>query len=258
MRVAASLYTMFTDVPLVERYQKAAKLGFKLVECPFPYTVDAEVLKKEADKYGLKHVFINAPPGDFAGGERGFGSLASEKERFIKSIDLAIHYANVLECKRIHVMAGINRVHDQKSYNTFVENIRYASEKLAKDGIECSIEPINNHTIPGYYLNSMELAVQVLEEVNAPNLKIDYDVFHLQLIQGQLTHLLKKHASIIGHIQVAQVPNRDEPDADGEIDYAYVMDLLKQTNPNWIVGGEYVNTTDDRTGDWVKKFGLEF
>uniref|UniRef100_A0A914D3D9 Putative hydroxypyruvate isomerase n=1 Tax=Acrobeloides nanus TaxID=290746 RepID=A0A914D3D9_9BILA len=244
MKVAANFGTMFTNVPLIERYAKAAKLGFKLVEVPFPYSVDAEVLKREADKYNLKHVLINGPPGNFEAGERGLAALASEKDRFLDSLETAVKYAKVL---------GLTK--EPSAFQVFVEHVRIAAERFAKEGIECLIEPINGYTIPGYFLNSLSQAIQVLELVNNPNLKIMFDFFHIQQISGQLTHEITKFVSKI----VSQVPKRDEPHKPGEIDHAYVFNLLKQVNPNWIIGAEYVNTSEtEDTVAWVKKYGLEF
>uniref|UniRef100_A0A914DBR0 Putative hydroxypyruvate isomerase n=1 Tax=Acrobeloides nanus TaxID=290746 RepID=A0A914DBR0_9BILA len=259
MRVAANLALMFTDVPLLQRYEKAAKMGFKLIECPLPYSVPAEDLRREADKYGQVHVLINAPQGDTIG-ECGFAALPSYKDYYIETIATAIKYAKILSCPRIHIMAGTNAKNDKESHDLFVGNIRYAAEEFAKEGFECLIEPINQITRPGFYLRSLEQAEQIIEEINAPNLTILYDTFHIQQIHGQLTYTIKKYASKIGQIQIAQVgKKRAEPDYEGEIDYDYVFKVLKEVNPNWIVGCEYFNQGDTlEYVEWVKKYGLEF
>uniref|UniRef100_A0A914DPW2 Putative hydroxypyruvate isomerase n=1 Tax=Acrobeloides nanus TaxID=290746 RepID=A0A914DPW2_9BILA len=237
-------------------------MGFKLVEVPFPYTVDVDDLKKEAEKYNLKHVLINAPPGNFEAGDRGLAAkilISHANDRFNQSLNTAIKYAKALSSPRIHVMAGIVKQYERSTYDIYVKNIRIAAEKFAKEGIECLIEPINNHTIPGYFLRNLGQAAQVLDEVKSPNLKILYDVFHIQQIHGQLSWTISEYASKIGHIQVAQVPKRTEPDTEGEIDYTYIFKLLKQNNPDWIIGCEYINSGEMKEFvEWVHKYGLEF
>ncbi|KAE9548691.1 hypothetical protein FO519_008089, partial [Halicephalobus sp. NKZ332] len=181
--------TMFTDVPLLGRYEKAAKVGFKLVEVPFPYSIPASELKKEADRNNISHVLINAPVGNFEG-----------------------------------------------------ENLIFANDIFEKEGIQLLIEPINSYTIPGYFLNSMDQAVSILDKVKSENVKILFDVFHIQQIHGQITGLVKRFEGKIGHIQVAQVPDRHEPDSPGELDYKYVFNLLSSVNVNWTIGCEYFNS----------------
>uniref|UniRef100_A0A914YYM7 Xylose isomerase-like TIM barrel domain-containing protein n=1 Tax=Panagrolaimus superbus TaxID=310955 RepID=A0A914YYM7_9BILA len=204
MRVVANLGTMFTDVPILQRYEKAAKIGFKLVENPFPYSVEASELKSAADKFNLKHILINAPCGNVDIGDRGIAASKNHLKDFEKSILKAIQYAKILECPKIHIMAG-------------------ALEGTSK------------------------------------NAKILFDIFHIQQIHGQISPFLKKYVDRIGHIQVAQVPFRHEPDSKGELNYLYIFELMKTVNDNWTIGCEYYNTTEDQNSvQWVKDFGLDF
>ena len=199
MRVAANLATMFTDVPLLSRYEKAAKVGFKLVEVPFPYSIPATELKKEADKNNLSHVLINAPVGSFENGDRGLGAIPERSEEFKSSIATALQYAKILECPRIHVMAGFSKS-DKNSENVFIENLKFANNVLEKEGIKVLIEPINSYSMPGYFLNNIDQAVSILEKVESDNVKLLFDVFHIQQIHGQITGLVKKFESKIGKV----------------------------------------------------------
>ncbi|CAD6188251.1 unnamed protein product [Caenorhabditis auriculariae] len=229
MRVAANLTMLFTEVPLIERYAAAARAGFKLVEVSLPYSESAETLKEQADKYQLQHTLINAPTGDWSAGFRGLASLSSQSEQFEKSIETAIEYAKTLKCPRVHVMAGIPLGEDIRfASETYSRNIRFASERLQKEKILCLIEPINTFTIKGYHLNSFDSASKLLDELADPNLKIQYDIFHAQQINGSLTATMQDLHERIGYIQVAQVPNRDAPNASGEINFAYVFECINK------------------------------
>ncbi|MFH4975190.1 hypothetical protein AB6A40_001899 [Gnathostoma spinigerum] len=261
MRVVANLSTMYQGVELLERYEKAAAAGFRLVEVALPYICPAESLKKKADQNGLRHVLINAPSvvflGDFKKGFRGIAALPNMLSEFPRSVESAIHYANILDCKKIHVMAGI-APDSPENTATFKENIRFASREFAKEGIMCLIEPINPITIPGYFLSTYEQAVGVINELNEPNLKLQFDVFHAQQICGRLTKTISDLAKLIGHVQVAQVPDRHEPDSDGEIDYKYIFSVLKK-HGDWAIGCEYIDQPDVASNlNWILQYHLSF
>uniref|UniRef100_F1LBV7 Putative hydroxypyruvate isomerase n=1 Tax=Ascaris suum TaxID=6253 RepID=F1LBV7_ASCSU len=257
MRVAANLSTMFQRVDLLQRYEKAASMGFRCVEVSIPYSQPAEMLKAEADRLKLQHVLINSPPGDWLKGDRGIAAIPTHKNDFGETLETAVKYANTLAVKKIHVMAGIIAVNDEAK-RTYVDNIRAASRRFARDGIMCLIEPINHISIPGYFLSTYEQAIDVIKEINEPNLKIMFDVFHAQQISGKLAHSIASLKPYIGHVQVAQVPDRHEPDSDGEINYKYIFEILKK-NGDWDVGCEYLERGD--TADyveWVHANGLVF
>ncbi|VDM49849.1 unnamed protein product [Toxocara canis] len=257
------------------RYEKAAAMGFRCVEVSLPYALPAEKLKAEADRLKLEHILINSPPGDWSKGDRGIAATPMRKKDFTESLEIAVKYANTLACKKIHVMAGVIGVNDETKL-TYVENIRAASRRFAKDDITCLIEPINHISIPGYFLSSYEQALEIVKEIGEPNLKIMFDVFHAQQICGKLTHsiaTLKPYIAVLGnqlpldevtssrisgHVQVAQVPDRHEPDSEGEINYDYVFKALKK-HGDWDVGCEYSERGD--TADYVKwahTYGLTF
>ncbi|GMS84073.1 hypothetical protein PENTCL1PPCAC_6248 [Pristionchus entomophagus] len=258
MRVAANLTMMYTEVPLLSRYARAAADGFKLVEVSLPYSDKAEDLKTAADYNGVKHVLINAVPGNWEGGQRGIASLASEQSTFSESISTTIHYAKTLDCKKVHVMAGIPSGSDISSAaKVFLENIRYAAETLHENGLECMIEPISRHAIAGYHLNSYEQAREILSAINTPNLFIQFDLFHASQLDEVVTPSeVEQWMDLIGHIQVAQVPSRGEPDTEGRVDYGMWLEWMKNSGRDWVIGCEYKPVT--KSVDWVKKYGLQF
>uniref|UniRef100_A0AC34Q4G1 Xylose isomerase-like TIM barrel domain-containing protein n=1 Tax=Panagrolaimus sp. JU765 TaxID=591449 RepID=A0AC34Q4G1_9BILA len=156
-------------------------------------------------------------------------------------------------------MAGLmdSKFSKNEMEEIFIQNLKFANDKFEKEGIELLIEPINSYTIPNYFLNSIDDGIKILEKIGSRNVKLLFDVFHIQQIHGQLTALIKKYQHLIGHIQIAQVPNRNEPDSPGEINYEYIFDVLKETNNDWIIGCEYFNKNPNTT-NWMEKYGLEF
>ncbi|GMT14621.1 hypothetical protein PFISCL1PPCAC_5918, partial [Pristionchus fissidentatus] len=257
MRVAANLTMLYTDVPLLARYERAAADGFKLVEVSLPYSEKAEDLKSAADSNGLSHILINAPAGNWSGGQRGIAALASHQIQFSKSIETSIEYAKTLQCRKVHVMAGIPTDSDLSNAATvFHENIRYASEKLGEHGMECLIEPINPITIPGYHLNSYDQALSIIDRLGLSNLSIQFDLFHAAQMSAGMPTNVDNWKKRIGHVQVAQSPSRGEPDTEGMIDYGRWFEWLKSSGEDWVIGCEYTPIT--KSFDWVNKFGLQF
>lgn len=257
MRAVANLSTMFQKFELLQRYEKASMLGFRCVEVSLPYSVPAEQLRAEAQRYDLQHILINAPPGQWSAGFRGTAALPEKQAEFEDGIEIAVKYANILSCKKIHVMAGISDVNDE-TRNTYVKNVRFAARRFAKEDITCLIEPINHISIPGYFLSSYDQALHVIKEVDERNLKIMFDVFHAQQICGRLSKTISSLAAHIGHVQVAQVPDRHEPDTDGEINFDYVFRTLQKYG-DWDVGCEYTETAVSKDAvRWVQRFGLSF
>jgi len=259
MRVAANLSMMYGDLELIERYARAAREGFRLVEVSLPYSVDATELKRAADEHNLQHVLINAPAGDWNHGFRGLACLPGHEQQFKESIQEALRYARTLKCSKIHVMAGIRPEHHSESqlFHLFLDNLRHACTEMAVHGITCLIEPISHIAIPNYFLNTVEQATTAIERLAMPNLKLQMDLFHVQQISGSLSHNIRQLRHIIGHIQVAQVPGRHEPNSDGEINYGYVFRLLREIgDPEWVIGCEYLNTNLGL--GWVGDNGLNW
>ncbi|EGT35681.1 hypothetical protein CAEBREN_17215 [Caenorhabditis brenneri] len=258
--VAANLNMLFTNLPLLQRYGAAASAGFKLVEVSIPYSEPAGKLREAADEHQLEHTLINAPPGDWNQGFRGIASLKSQKDEFRNSLDTAIEYAKTLGCPRVHVMAGIPKTDDDLTHASeiYSENVLFASRKLKEHGLICLIEPINKYTIPGYYLNNYEEAIELIERDESKNLKIQYDTFHAQQINGQITATIGKLKEHIGYIQVAQVPGRGACDTRGELDYNFIFDEIRKINSEWIIGAEYSDGKNDSSFKWIDNMNLSF
>ncbi|KAF1762455.1 hypothetical protein GCK72_010717 [Caenorhabditis remanei] len=260
-RVAANLNMLFTNLPLIQRYGAAASAGFKLVEVSVPYSEPAKKLREAADEFNLKHTLINAPPGNWSDGSRGLASLKSQKDEFRISLDTAIEYAKTLGCNRVHVMAGIPKTDDDvaNASKTYSENVHFAAEKLKEHDLICLIEPINKYTIPGYYLNNYDEAMNLIYSDKSKNLKLQYDTFHAQQINGQIGATLRKLKEHIGYIQVAQVPKRGACDTRGEIDYNFIFEEIKSIDSSWIIGAEYLDEKASKESfNWVENMSLSF
>uniref|UniRef100_A0A8R1HUA1 Putative hydroxypyruvate isomerase n=1 Tax=Caenorhabditis japonica TaxID=281687 RepID=A0A8R1HUA1_CAEJA len=260
-RVAANLNMLFTNLPLLQRYGAAAAAGFKLVEVSIPYSEPANKLRQAADEHRLEHTLINAPPGNWDQGFRGLASLKSEKEAFRNSLDTAIEYARALDCKRVHIMAGIPRTADDVAHAsaTYSENVRFAAQKLKEHNLLCLIEPINKYTIPGYHLHNYEQAMEVINQDDSQNLKIQYDTFHAQQINGQVGATLRRLKEHIGYIQVAQVPARGACDTRGELDYHFIFSEIGAVNAEWVIGAEYLDGVGAKESfGWVIEMAVHF
>ncbi|GEO81205.1 2-oxo-tetronate isomerase [Pararhodospirillum oryzae] len=258
-RFAANLSTLFTDRPLEARFAAAAACGFRGVELHFPYTLRPERLGDLVAMNGLELVVFNAPPGDWAAGERGLAALPGREEEFQDSIELALSYTEFTDCGRLHVMAGVVEDEEQwpQSLETYAANLGWAAERCAEEGVAVLVEAINLQDMPGYFLSRPDDAVQLLEMVDHDNLQIQYDLYHAQIMQGGLTDFLETHLERIAHVQVAGVPGRAEPDAGGEINWPYLFNLLDAHGyPGW-VGCEYTPRLVTEAGlRWARDFGI--
>jgi hydroxypyruvate isomerase len=241
-KFAANLTMMFNEVLFPQRFEAAAKAGFTAVEFLFPYDyLPAEVAGWLAANK-LSNVLFNMPPGDWAAGERGLASLPGREMEFRKGVARALEYAAALGTPCIHARHRV----------VFVENLRYASAELARVGRTLLIEPINTRDIPGYFLNSQAEAHAIREEIGAANLKVQMDFYHAQIVDGDIAMTFRKYREHVGHIQIASVPERSEPD-DGELNYRYLLRLLDQLGYDGWVGCEYRprGKTEDGLG-WLK------
>lgn len=236
-RFAANLTMMFTEVEFLDRFKAAADAGFKAVEFQFPYEYDKEVLLSKLEENNLKLVLINAPAGDWEAGERGLATLPSRTVDFEHSIQQAISYAQTLGCPRVHVMAGVS-ADTPEARTRYVANMSYAAKSAAEANLEILIEAINPRVMPGYFLNNIELANDLLNEIDLPNMSLMFDFFHAQIIHGDVTTMMRKLIKKIGHVQIASVPQRNEPD-QGELDYGYVLQELDRAGYQSWIGAEY-------------------
>ena len=254
-KFAANLTMMFNEVPFPQRFAAAAKAGFAAVEFLFPYDYPPAEVARWLQEAGLKNALFNMPPGDWAAGERGVASLPGREEEFRAGVARAIEYARALGTPSINALAGLlpSGADRKRHREVFVANLRHAAKALAGDGLTLLIEPINSRDIPGYFLNTQAEAHAIREEVDQPNLKVQMDFYHAQIVEGDLSVTLRKHIAHVGHVQIASVPDRHEPD-EGEIDYRHIFRLLDELGyPGW-VGCEYRprGRTEDGLG-WLKE-----
>jgi 2-dehydrotetronate isomerase len=242
-RFSANLGFLFTEVPFLERFGEAAQAGFHAVEFPFGYDYQAKEIATEVARHKLEVVLINAPAGNWDAGERGLASLDGREHEFAAGLVTALRYAQALNCPRIHVMAGVveagadaaERVRRRRNY---LRNLRFACEEADAEGVAIMIEPINPRDMPGYLLNTQADAHAVREEIGMPNLKVQMDLYHAQIVEGDLSETIRRYLPHIGHMQIAGVPGRHEPDV-GEINYAYLFRLLDELKYPGYVGCEY-------------------
>lgn len=237
---AANLSMMYTEVPFLERFAAAARDGFTAVEYLFPYEHAPSDISTRLKDNQLTQALFNLPPGNWVAGERGMACHPGRESEFEASLSQAIDYAKATGCRRLHAMAGLipQGVATEKLHATYVHNLRAASSRLAPLGITLLIEPINTRDMPGYFLNRQQQAHDLLAEVGAPNLKVQMDFYHCQIMEGDLSMCLKKHIEGVGHIQIAGVPDRHEPD-QGEVAYPHLLDLIDSLGYEGFVGCEY-------------------
>ena len=253
-KFAANLSMMFQEVPFLDRFQAAADAGFRAVEFLFPYDYDAEEIARRLRANDLVNVLFNMPPGDWANGERGIAALPDRRDEFRRGVATAIGYARVLGTPRLHIMAGLlptgGDINGQRA--VFIENLRYAANQCKALDIDILIEPINQRDMPGYLLSRQADAHAIRAEVGASNLKVQMDLYHAQIMEGDLATTLKKYRPHIGHIQIAGVPARHEPDT-GEVNYRFLFALMDELGYDGWVGCEYRPAGDTVEGlGWLE------
>ncbi|MDI9243972.1 hydroxypyruvate isomerase [Marinobacter sp. CHS3-4] len=252
---AANLSMLFTEVDFPERFRLAAEAGFKGVEYLFPYSWSPHELKQGLDENGLSQVLFNLPPGNWDAGERGIACLPERREEFRAGVDQAIRYAKALDCRQLNCLAGLRppELDESEAWKTLVSNVAYAAEKLSAEGITLCLEAINSRVdMPRFFLDTSSRVMQVIEEVDADNVKLQYDIYHMQIMEGDLIRTLECLLPWIGHIQFADNPGRHEP-GTGEIHFPRVFEALDRIGYKGWVGAEYrpSGTTADSLG-WFR------
>lgn len=238
-RFAANLSMMYTEVPFLDRFAAAAKDGFKAVEFLFPYDHPPDDVARRLRDNKLELALFNLPPGNWDAGERGLASLPGREAEFAASVTKALQYNEVLRSPRLHVMAGIppEGADLRACRQTYIRSLKIACEQ-AGEGIALLIEPINTRDIPGYFLNRQDEAHAIRQEVGMSNLKVQMDLYHCQVVEGDVAMKIRRYFPDIGHIQVAGVPERHEPSL-GEVNYPYLFDLLDSLGYSGWIGCEY-------------------
>lgn len=254
-RFCANLSLLFTEHPFVERWAAAAHAGFRGVECHSPYAEPAAVLAEEVRRHGLEQVLFNLPPGDWAAGERGIACLPDRVTEFEDGVGRAIDYARALGCRRINCLAGIAPAGAERAelLSVMERNLRFAARALARENIELLVEPINDRDMPGFLLNRSADTLALIERVGEPNVKLQYDVYHMQIMEGDLARSLQRELPRIGHVQIADNPGRHEP-GSGEINYPFLFDWLDRIGYTGWVSAEYIPAGDTAAGlGWMPR-----
>jgi hydroxypyruvate isomerase len=258
-RFAANLTMLFAEMPFLDRFAAAKAAGFAGVEYLFPYDFEKADLREQLDEHGLMQVLHNLPAGDWAKGERGIAILPDRVDEFRDGVARAISYAKALDCRQLNCLVGIApRDADPFEMNeVLVENLRFAADALGRERIKLLVEPINTLDIPGFFLNKTEQAVQLIADVRSSNLFIQYDIYHMQVMEGDIARSLQKHLPRIAHVQLADNPGRNEP-GTGEINYPFLFRHLDTLGYRGWVGCEYKpkTTTVDGLG-WHAALTLE-
>jgi hydroxypyruvate isomerase len=253
-RFAANLSMMFNEVPFLDRFDAAAKAGFTAVEFLFPYDHPPEAVGERLRRNGLTQALFNLPPGNWDAGEKGFAALPDRFADLQQSLQTALPYAQASGVKRLHLMAGIAKRSDPKAVAAFHKSVVWAAEFLSPYGLDVVIEPINSRNVPGYFLNDFGFARDLILELQIPNLKLQFDIYHCQIIHGDVTMRLREMMPIIGHVQIASIPSRNEPDGE-ELNYPFLFDELDRLGYGGFVGCEYSprGKTTDGLG-WFKPY----
>ena len=253
-RFAANLTMMFNEVPFLDRFEAAAKAGFTAVEFLFPYAFPAEEIGKRLRANGLTQALFNLPPGNWDAGEKGFAALPERFAELKQSLHTALPYAEATGVKRVHLMAGIASRTDAKAVEAFCKSVAWSCEFFAPHGLDVVIEPINPRNVPGYFLNDFVFAHELINELKIANLKLQFDIYHCQIIHGDVTMRLREMMPMTGHVQIASIPSRHEPDGE-ELNYPFIFAELDRLGYGGFVGCEYNprGKTTDGLG-WFKQY----
>ncbi len=256
-KFAANLTMLFNEVDFLDRFEAAARAGFKGVEYLFPYAWPAAELAERLDRHGLTQVLHNLPAGDWAAGERGIACHPDRVAEFQDGVGRAIEYASALGCKQVNCLAGIvpAGVAPERAHEILVGNLRFAAPRLAAAGIRLLVEPINTFDIPGFFVSRTAQAAALLDAVGSDNLYIQYDIYHAQRMEGELANTIARHLPRIAHIQLADNPGRHEP-GSGEIHYGFLFDFIDRSGYTGWIGCEYKPATTTEAGlGWLARAG---
>ena len=252
-RLAANLSTLFPELDFLERFAAAAAAGFKAVEYQFPYQWSPDELARRARDAGVQVVLHNLPAGDFAKGDRGIACLPGREPEFREGVERAVDYARAVSCPRLNCLAGLAPA-DHEHFALLVENVRYAARKLGAVGLSLTLEPINTRTVPGFFLSRSAQAIDVLNAAGEGNAFLQYDFFHMQIMEGDLAKSVERLLPRIGHVQLADVPGRHEP-GTGEVNFDFLLRQLDALGYSGWVGCEYNPQGDTLQGlKWARPY----
>jgi hydroxypyruvate isomerase len=257
-RFAANLSMMFTELDFLDRFAAARRAGFEAVEFLFPYDYPAAELRRRLDDNGLTQALFNMPPGDWQNGERGIAALPGRQTAFRDSVKQALDYAGALNCKLLHCMAGLvpPEVSPVTAGSVYAANLAWAAEHAHPEGVKPVIEPINHRDMPGYFLNTQAQGAAIVAAIGADRIGLQFDVYHCQTTEGDVTKRMEKHLPVIAHMQIADVPARNEP-GTGEVGWAYVFRRMDELGYTGWVGCEYRPAGETVAGlGWRQHFGV--
>lgn len=257
-KICANLSMLFNEYDFLDKFEHAAKAGFKGVEYLFPYDFPVGEIAARLEEYSLQQVLFNLPAGDWAAGERGIACHPDRVNEFREGVDRAIEYAGPLACGQCNALAGIvpAGVSQEQAHETFVENLRYVAPRLADKGIKLLAEAINTRDIPGFFLNNTAQAIEVLDAVGSDNAYYQYDIYHMQIMEGDVARTIEANLDRIAHLQLADNPGRHEP-GSGEINYHFLFKFIDSINyPGWI-GAEYIPAGGTEAGlAWLREYNV--
>ncbi len=257
-RFSVNLTMLFSDRPFLERFDAAARSGFTSVEYMFPYDEDISGIARELRRLQLTQVLFNLPAGNWQGGDRGIAAHPAHRDEFRRGVGQAIEVARMLRCQRLNCLVGkrIEGMTEPEQWRCLVDNLRYASQALDAQGITLMVEPVNTYDTPGFFLHTSAQAARLMDEVAAPNLRLQYDVYHMQRMEGNLVHTLTRLRERIGHVQIADAPDRHEP-GTGEINFPYVLRQLDLLGYEGFVGLEFKPSgPSDASFGWIEAMGF--
>ena len=256
MQFVANLSMLFTEVPLIERFQLAKFNGFERIEIQFPYSLSIEEIQRELKQNQLQMVLHNLPAGNWHLGDRGIACQKERQQEFLEGLERAVEYATALGVQKLNCLSGIknSNAQHQETKDIFFDNIRKAAKTLAQSNIELLIEPINAIDIPNFFLSKPDQAFNYLEELKIDNLKVQYDIYHAQRSQGNLIETIQKNIKKIGHIQFADNPGRHEP-GTGELNWQFIFKSIEQLGYDQYIAAEYIpSKTTEKTLEWLKDY----
>ena len=257
-KLAANVSMLFTEVPFLERFEMAASHGFKGAEFLFPYEEDPDELGRALRESGLENALFNLPPGDATAGDRGLAGLPGREAEFRGALSTALHYARSTGCIRLHAMHGIPEpdMEAEECRRVYVENLRFAANEASTAGITILIEALNPRDVPGYPLNRQRDAQAVVEAVGRTNVRVQFDMYHCQIVEGDVATTLREVAHCVSHVQIAGVPERHEPSV-GELRHEYLLPLLDELGYEGWVGCEYRPAAGTAEGlGWAAPYGI--
>jgi len=255
-RLAANLNYLFTEVELLSRFEAAAKAGFRGVEYQFPYDYDKHAIAEQLQEHGLDMVLMNLSPGDRQAGDAGIACDPNRIGEFRDSVEQGIDFAQTLGCPQLNCLSGIAPpgVDANRLFDTFVENLAYAAEHFASAGLNLLVEPINTRDRPGFYLSRTDQAMEIIDAVAAGNLFLQFDVYHTQIMQGDIVNNFEANRERIRHVQIADNPGRNEP-GTGELNFPFILAALDRLGYQGWVGCEYASSTNtEESLGWARGY----